>query len=156
MDCFKTWLAFLSAQIVDQCIEHCAKDCPGCRDGLFAPLLHRHNQLNLHGKIDHYFERVTEQMDISSLFDQFIIRFGWFSLQRDEHVNIGENFIKLSTSDAIFFGNYITHENDAALYASYDAEAESTKHEKKSIKTKRRKKNIISQNDLLGGGATDC
>lgn len=95
-------------------------------------------------------------MDISSLFDQFIIRFGWFSLQRDEHVNIGENFIKLSTSDAIFFGNYITHENDAALYASYDAEAESTKHEKKSIKTKRRKKNIISQNDLLGGGATDC
>ena len=156
MDSFKTWLAFLSAQIVDRCIERCAKECPACRDGLFAPLLHRHNQINLRGKIDHYFERVTQQMDISALFDQFIIRFGWFSLQRDEYVDNGENFIKLSTSDAIFFGNYITYENDAALYASYDTEPGSSKPEKKSIKTKKRKKNTISQNDLLGEGARDC
>ena len=150
------WLAFLSAQIVDRCIEHCTLNCPACRDGLLSPLLHRHNQLNLRGKIDLYFERVTQQMDMSSLFDQFIIRFGWFSLQRDEYVNIGENFIKLSTSDAIFFGNYITYENDTALYSIYEAEPESPKPERKSIKPKRRKKNPISENDLLGGGAPNC
>lgn len=153
MDRCKTWLAFLSAHIVDKCIEHCANDCPACIDGLFSPLLHRHNELNLRGKIDYYFGRVTQQMDILALFGQFIIRFGWFDLQRDEYVNIGEKFIKLSTSDAIFFGNYITYENDKALYASY--ELEYSKPEKKSIKAKRRKKNPISENDLLGGGAPD-
>lgn len=153
MDCCKTWLAFLAAHIVDKCIEHCTNDCPACIDGLLSPLLHRHNELNLREKIEYYFGRVTQQMAISTLFDQFIIRFGWVELQRDEYVNIGEKFIKLSTSDAIFFGNYITYENDKALYAIY--EVEYTKPEKKSIKPKKRKKSPISQDDLLGGGAPD-
>ena len=106
-------------------------------------------------------------MDISSLFDQFIIRFGWFSLQRDEYINIGQSFINFSTPDAIFFGKYITYANDSAIYGNTETEGvyemnfvDETKAammvDENTIKTKRRKKNVISQNDILGSSAPDC
>ena len=164
MDCTKPWLAFISGEIIHECIEYCVRECPACRYGILSPLLHRHNQLNLRGKMEQYYDRVVQQMNMGSLFDRFIIQFGWFSLQRAEYILIGDNFIKLSTPEAIFFGKYITYENDAALYGFVTTSPtqsiylpESPKPVKeKPIKTKRRKKNITSQNDLLGAGAPDC
>ena len=63
-----------------------------------------------------------------------------------------------------FYGKYITNENNFLIYANLE-ETEATKTQMvflddtkstdKPIKTKRRKKNGISNNDVSGTGATD-
>ena len=146
MDCCKTWFAFLSADIIQHCIECCEQKCPACKDGLLSPLLHFHNQSDLYVKLGHYYYKIVQEMDIADLFDKFILQFGWFSLNREEFICIGQSFVRFSTPDAIFYGKYITKENDYALYGSTD---QIVKVEK-PIKVKKRKKNAISQNDVSG------
>ena len=111
-----------------------------------------------------YYSDVVQEMDIASLFGQFIIHFGWLNLDREQYVSIGQSFVRFSTADAIFYGKYITNENDFAIYANLE-ETEATKTQMlfldetkstdKPIKTKRRKKNVISNNDVSGTGTTD-
>ena len=91
-------------------------------------------------------------MDIADLFDRFILQFGWFSLNREEFIGIGQSFVRFSTADAIFYGKYITKENDFALYGSTSADHQiiCTKVPKKPIKAKKRKKDVISQDGVSG------
>ena len=149
MDCCKTWFAFLGADIIQHCIECCEQECPACNDGLFSPLLHFHNQSDLYEKLCRYYYRTVQEMDIADLFDRFVLQFGWFSLNREEFISIGQHFVRFSTPGAIFYGQYITKENDFALYGSTD-EVEQVE---KPIKTKKRKKNVISQDGLSGSSA---
>ena len=151
MDCCKTWFAFLSADIIQRCIERCEQECPACNDGLLAPLLHLHNQFNIREKLDHYYYKIVQEMDIAELFDRFILQFGWFSLNRDEFINIGQYFSRFSTPDAIFYGKYITKDNDLALYGSTEEIVKVVTD--KPIKTKKRKKTGISQDVVSGTSA---
>ncbi len=160
MDCCKTWFAYLCAEIIEQCIERCQRDCPACRDGFKSPILHYHLQRNLHEKLDIYFHRVIPEMDIADLFNKFIIHFGWMELSKEEFIAIGQSFVRFSTPDAIFYGKYLTKENDYIIYGGDSCQTSvnpgvalnTTECDSKPIKTKKRKKNTISQNDVLGGG----
>lgn len=156
MDTCKTWFASLSAELIQRCIDCCGKDCSACRDGLMSPLLHFHNELNLHEKIERYFNKVVQEMDIDKLYDQFIVQFGWFNLEREQYVAIGQSFARFSTPDAIFYGKYVTAENDFTLYGHVESNKVllNEKLAEKSIKVKRKKKIDISQNDVLGCGAS--
>ena len=156
MDYNRTWFAFLSADIIRQCIDNCAKECPACRNGILSPLLHHHNELNLHQKMERYIGRV--EMNLSSLFDRFVVQFGWFTLDREQFLSLGQAFVDFSTPDAIFYGKYITYENDFGIYGG------ATENEligkvaapanEKAIKAKRRKKNVIIENDIFGASVT--
>ena len=148
MDCCRTWFAFLSADIIQRCIEYCEQECPACKDGLLSPLLHFHNQFSLREKLGQYYYRTVQEVDIAELFDRFILQFGWYSLNRDEFISIGQYFARFSTPDAIFYGKYITKANDLAVYGTTE-EIENVAVEK-PIKTKKRKKNVISQDDVSG------
>ena len=160
MDHTKTWFAFLSAEIIRQCIEICAKECPGCKNGMFSPLLHRHNELNLREKMERYIGRV--EINLSALFDQFAVQFGWFTLDRDQFLNHAQAFADFSTPDAIFYGKYITYENDFAIYGFggatenqlIDKVQVAAPVKEKAIKAKRQKKNVIIQDDIFGTSAT--
>ena len=154
MDYNRTWFAFLSAEIIRQCIDNCVKECPACINGILSPLLHHHNELNLHQKMERYISRV--EMNLSSLFDRFVVRFGWFTLDREQFVNLGQAFVDFSTPDAIFYGKYITYKNDFEIYGG-ETENElidtvATLGNEKVIKGmgKRRKKNVIIENDIFG------
>ena len=118
MDCTKTWFGFLAAEIIKQCIELCDQECPACKNGILSPLLHYHNELNLREKMEKYITRIV--MDLPKLFDEFVIRFGVFSLDRDQFVNLGQSFINFSTPEAIFYGKYINYGNDQALYGNIE------------------------------------
>ena len=161
MDCCKTWFAFLSADLIRRCIDSSVNECPACRDGLLSPLLHFHNQSNLREKIDRYFYQIVMEMDISALFDQFMIQFGWLNLDRENFINIGQSFVRFSTPDAIFYGKYITKENDFAIYGNFvhmepaKTLVDNNKSVDKPIKAKRRKKNAITQDVVSGTGASD-
>ena len=159
MDCCKTWFAFLCAEIIDQCMERCQRDCPACCDGFQSPLLHFHLQRNLREKLDLYFYRVVPELDIAELFNKFMIHFGWMDLTKDEFISIGQSFVRFSTPDAIFYGKYLNKENDYAIYGREPCDTslqgvtlDTSPSDSKPIKTKRRKKSAISQNDVLGGG----
>ena len=149
MDCCKTWFAFLSADIIQRCIECCKQECPACKDGVLSPLLHLHTQSDLYEKVCRYYYRIMQEMIIADLFDRFILQFGWLSLNREEFISIGQYFVRFSTPDAIFYGRYITKENDFALYGS----TEEVEKVEKPIKTKKRTKKLISQDDLSGTSA---
>ena len=134
MDCTKTWFGFLAAEIIKQCIELCDQECPACKDRILSPLLHYLNELNLREKMDKYINKTTT--DLPKLFDAFVIRFGMFSIDRDQFVNLGQAFIGFSTPEAIFFGKYINYENDQALYGNI----EPLEPVENSTKGKRKKK----------------
>ena len=84
MDNFRTWLAFLSAEIIQRCIDRLQQECPGCRDALQSPLLHYHNQLNLRETMVKYMPIIVLEMDIQQLFSEFTINFGLFDLSNEE------------------------------------------------------------------------
>ena len=94
------------------------------------------------------------------LFDMFTIQFGWFTLDRDQFLNNAQAFIDFSTPDAIFYGKYINYENDFGIYGDTGEEVLANKvaapTKEKSIKAKRQKKNVTSQNDIPGTSAADC
>ncbi len=154
MDCCKTWFGFLSAEIIRRCIESCKQDCPACKDGLLSPLLHFHIQYSLREKLDHYYYKIVQELNIADLFDRFILQFGWLSLNRDEFISIGQYFTRFSTPEALFYGKYITKENDLGIYGSSTCsdQIEKTSPEK-AIKAKKRKKNTISQDDISRSSA---
>ena len=159
MDFNKTWFAYISAEIIRQCVDICAKECRACRDGILSPLLHYHNELNLREKMVRYVDRV--ELNLMTLFDLFIIQFGWFGLDRDGFLNNAQAFVDFSTPDAIFYGKYITYENDYAIYGDTGenlitekgSRSPVTPVEEKPIKAKRHKKNVSSQNDISGTSA---
>ena len=154
MEYNKAWFAFISAEIIRQCIDVCASECLACRNGVFSPLLHHHNELNLREKLEHYLDRV--ELNLFTLFDRFVVRFGWFTLDRDQLMCHAQAFADFSTPDAIFYGKYITYENDFALYGdcSIDkVEIDVPSVKEKPIKAKRQKKNATSQNDIPGTSA---
>ena len=148
MDAFRTWLAFLSADIIQRCTTRLQQECPGCRDGLLSPLLHYHTHFSPHDTMKKYMDTVVLEIDLQQLFNEFLIKFGLFDLPNDEFVKLGQNFVRFSTADAIYYGNYITKENDAALYVQ-------PTYEPTPIKPKTRKKKIISQNDISGQGTSN-
>jgi len=133
MDCTKTWFGCIAAEIIKQCIALCDKECPACNNRILSPLLHYHNELNLREKMEKYIGNTT--LDLPKLFDQFIIRFGVLSLDRDQFVNLGQSFINISTPEAILYGKYINHGNDQALYGEIEP------YEPAEPAKKRKKKN---------------
>jgi len=165
----RTWLGYVTAEVVYQCISLCDEECLACKNGVISPLLHYHNELNLKDKIQRYLGRVNINLD--SLFDQFILRFGWFALNRTQYIQLADIFLSVSTPEAMVYGKYITHQND---YAIHGQQASSTATDvadytlienpeiieptakkrctsaKKTIKAKRTKKEVISKDVVAG------
>ncbi|HBI39407.1 MAG TPA: hypothetical protein DDY16_00445 [Tenacibaculum sp.] len=168
----RTWLGYITAEVVHKCITLCADECLACTNHVRCPLLHFHNELSLKDKIQRYLARVV--LDIEQLFDQFILQFGWFALNRQQYIQLAEIFLNVSTPEAILYGKYITHQNQGAIYGlpdivappvpaytSVETEPNSVATEKRStkrkpqsterqVKTKRCKKQTSIQEAVAG------
>ena len=148
---YSTWLAFLASEIIDKCYKKLLEECPACKDGLLSPLLHLHVQYNLLDTMKKYFSVVSLQMDIQALFNTFIIKFGYYQVAEEEYIKTGQCFVRFSSAEAIYYGKYITKENDLALYGqpnyevtSYQPLEETTK---KPPKKAGRKKKVTGSGD---------
>ena len=93
--------------------------------------------------MEKYMHLIVLEMDLQQLYNEFITKFGWFDLANDEFVKLGQSFVRFSTADAIYYGKYITKENDAVLYAE-------PIYEPMPIKQKPRKRKLISHDDVSG------
>ena len=116
MDAYKTWLAFLSVDLIEQCISRLKLDCPGCREGLLSPLLHRHTHFNLLETIKEKMQEAVQEMDVNKVYTNFLIKFTVFDLPQEEMIQLGQSFLRFSTPEAVYFGNYITKENEKHFY----------------------------------------
>merc|ERR1712013_580283 len=59
---------------------------------------------------------VGPELDIQQLFNSFIMKFGFFDAPEEEYIKTGQYFVKISSAEAIYYGDYITAEYDRALF----------------------------------------
>ena len=64
MDPHKTWFAFLVTVIIERCVGHLQKDCPGCQTGMMSSILHYHTHLTLLDTIKKYMQTIVDEMDM--------------------------------------------------------------------------------------------
>ena len=108
------WFAFLTNLLVESCLRKSVEECPGCRDGKFSPLLHRHYQLGLLDKIGRYFETVKTEL-IEEMDKMLTIYKSTPHCSAEfEEAMIGEgvDFLLKSTPSIIYFGQYVVGFND--------------------------------------------
>ena len=116
MDSYKAWLALLSSAIIQRCHEKLMEECDACKAGLIAPILHYHNHYNLLDTMKKYTRVVGPELDIQQLFNSFIVKFGFYDVPEEEYIKTGQYFVKISSAEAIYYGDYITTEYDQALF----------------------------------------
>ena len=142
MDMFSTWLAFLTKELIERCSLRLKQECAGCQNNLLSPILHFHNHFNLLELLKKYQSVCCLEMNIQKLYNNFIVRFGLFDIPQDEFIRLGQSFMRFSTPDAIYYGNYISKENDQILYGEVTVEA--PVYVPTPIKGRGRKKKVIS------------
>lgn len=167
MDPSKSWFTFLAVVIIERCEIRLKEDCAGCKNGLLASILHYHTRFNLLETIKKYSETVALEMDIQKVYNSFLIQFGNFDLPQDEFIQQGQAFVRFSTPEAIYYGNYITKDNQESLYTETISEDttsyepipmvqtkityEPTPIQTKPKKRKYSRKEVIEEKTLSGG-----
>ena len=118
-----TWVAFLSEHIVRQSLKISKENCPGCKDDMQSSILHLHEQQSLLEKIRNTFDqaRACILLDIDSYYTQFESKLPHSADKKKDKIvycNLARTFLLTATSDSLYFGRYVSAEND-----SYIAEA---------------------------------
>lgn len=113
MDVFKLWLGYIAAEVIDKCISLNLQSCPACKNGVLSPILHFHNHLNLKEIIETYFDGASNNMDVNSLLQKFANKLNVLDISNGgELIMIGQTFVRTLTAKALYYGDYITAEND--------------------------------------------
>ena len=118
------WLAFLCEQLMRQVVQMAILKCPGCEHKLVSPVLHLHHQQDLLTKMKCYFEEVRGPMlcSIESYYDQVNDLLPHSdSLSRDKviYMNTGRFWLTIATSEAVYFGRYVTDLNDSYINRAF-------------------------------------
>ena len=109
------WLGFIAAEIILRCVEKNLQSCAGCRDGIFSPVLHMHYSLTLHQIIRKFMDATIASIDIDKIFQAYLDKFGP-EIDGDELILLGKHFMQTLTPDALYYGNYVTANNDFAIH----------------------------------------
>ena len=141
---FRAWLAFLTAQLLESCLQKCKRDCPACTDGLICPLLHYHTRFNTKEVLERYMPEASSELlqNIDHYYSLFVSKFEYYYLEDKEYITKGGAFLQVSSPEAIFYGNYINKHNDATLYGPLE--------QVEPIKVKPQKSSKKRKNDTPG------
>ena len=113
MELYKRWLCHIAADLINNCLSLNLENCPGCRDGLTSPILHVHTSFSLKDVIEKYFDGGVERTDIDTLYKFFSNKMELPDDPKyDELITLGKSFLRTLNPRALFYGNYITAEND--------------------------------------------
>lgn len=107
------WTAFLCENFVRQAVQLSELQCPGCHDKLKSPLLHQHHQNSLLDKVRIYFEEIrgTLLQTLPELYTQIESKLPHsndMANDREMYLNSGRQFLLQITSDALYYGRYIS------------------------------------------------
>ena len=107
------WTAFLCENFVRQAVQLSELQCPGCHDKLKSPLLHQHHENSLLDKVRNYFEEIrgTLLQTLPELYTQIESKLPHsndMANDREMYLNSGHQFLLQITSDALYYGRYIS------------------------------------------------
>lgn len=107
------WTAFLCENVIRQTVQLSELQCPGCREKLKSPLLHLHHQHSLLDKLRLYFEEIRGSLvqSVPELYAQFEVKLPHsdnLTNDREMYISSGRQFLLQITSDALFYGRYIS------------------------------------------------
>lgn len=107
------WTAFLCENFVRQAVQLSELQCPGCQEKLKSPLLHQHHQNSLLDKIRMYFEEIRGSLlqTLPELYTQVESKLPHSDntvYDREMYLNSGRQFLLQITSDALYYGRYIS------------------------------------------------
>ena len=109
----KLWLCHISAELINSCLSLNIENCPGCRDGILSPILHFHTSFSLKDVIEKYFDTASKKMDVEYLCEKFCTKLDLGDEQTYyRFIEVGKSFLKTLTAKALYYGDYITVEND--------------------------------------------
>lgn len=114
------WIGYLTEQFMRQSVEIAKLRCPGCLDKLKSPLLHQHEQDNLLQKLRANFEEIRGNTlpVLSEHYKRMKDRLPHSDdLAKDEecYMSAARQFLLVATSDALYFGRYISEFTDSLI-----------------------------------------
>jgi len=117
------WIGYLCEQLVRQAAQLSKIRCPGCSDRLHSPILHLHEQHSLLQKIQLYFEEVRAGVlpTLPQLYKEMAANLPHSDdPTKDEecYISCGRQFLITLTSDALYYGRYISEFTDDIIDAS--------------------------------------
>ena len=120
------WTAFLCENIIRQTVQLSELQCPGCREKLKSPLLHLHHQHSLLDKLRIYFEEIRGSLvqSVPELYAQFESKLPHsdnMTNDREMYISSGRQFLLQITSDALFYGRYISDLLDPIIAEGFRA-----------------------------------
>ena len=120
----EAWVAFLSENIVRQSIKISKDKCPGCKDDMQSPILHLHEQQSLIDKIRNAFEYVRGVilLNIDSYYKQFESKLPCSDDKKKDKIiycNLARTFLLTATPDSLYFGRYLSVENDSFIAEAF-------------------------------------
>ena len=123
------WKSFIVACFVKRTLEVAIQECQGCQDSSLSPLLHAHHT-GLYKKLIIFFEQIrTELQDnLEEVYNQYQQKFG--GTTSPNYGKEGIEFLKNLTPDYLYYGRYITKENDLKIYGDVQSKPPSKKRKK--------------------------
>ena len=125
------WLGYLTAIIFKKCDDISKKRCPGCNGGMKSIILHYHHQQSLLDKLQLYLKEIQGAMitvieDLYKSVEENLPHSDDLKRDKEQYCNNGIFYLTAFDAYAVFYGRFITDEND-----SYISDLVATKFEKR-------------------------
>ena len=119
-----SWIAFLCEHIVQQSLKLSKDNCPGCREDMQSAILHLHEQQSLLEKIRNSFDQVRGivLLDIDTYYSKFEAKLPHSNDKKKDKIiycNLARTFLLTTTPDSLYFGRYLSAENDSYIGESF-------------------------------------
>ena len=126
------WKSFIVACFVKRTLELAIEECTGCQDSRLSPLLHVHQTTGLLKKLIIFFDRIKTELcsNIEQLLSQYQHRFNICDFEL-EYTEVALIFLKNLTPNTLYYGRYITIDNDLNIYGDAQVNAPIKKRKKR-------------------------
>ena len=114
------WIGYLTAIIYKKCNEISKKRCAGCIAGLKSIILHYHHQQSLLDKLQLYLKEVQGAMvtvieDLYKSVEENLPHSDDKKLDKKQYCDNAVFFLTSFDAYAVFYGRFITEENDTYI-----------------------------------------
>ena len=135
------WKTFIVAVFIKRTLEVSILACQGCRESRFSPLLHAHQTKGLMQKLTVFFDAIKSELvtNIRDVYSQFEVRFPNINIPNYDQEGI--EFLNNLDVNQIYYGRYITADNDLKFYEYEYVQSQTSV---KKAKTKVRKSRVGS------------
>ena len=114
------WIGYLTGSCIQNCVDLCVLNCPGCKDKLKSPVLHLHLQYSLLDKLKIYLDEVKGKLlpTIEKMYDAVQHKLPHSSNMNPDkelYCNNARFFLHTTNPEALYYGRYLNEQNDCII-----------------------------------------